>query len=592
MEFDQNINQYQCNANQEVYDSEYQNQMKTNYDKYNGDQGDQDEENKDAQTLSYGDEDRLYKPTYVIEDFLPESRGEIKDWTCQLCKGIFYFPLATSCGHTFCKECITKYLSLNSNCCPIEGKQISSELIDIVLVRSILERQDIYCTNRSKGCNWIGKYKQQPIHKQTECHKELINCSYEGCTVKFLRENELKHRECCLFKTTQCEYCSNIVIQHRYKQHINECERYPIKCNLCEKVVVREDINKHLQEECEEQETKCIYFCVGCTVQVKRKNLTEHNKSMVDVHVDLVNKRLLTFEETLETKLDVIVEKIVNISLKKILSNQTNYNKFIDYNKLRDFVLERFDASDLLGKKRASVSVNLTQNNQNNKEKEGGKRFNSLSLTSDNNSDNYINIEDQDNSKKFQRIPSVKLVNVDYLNTEIDLSCSSCGVKKIDKLKALVEHPDQGEKFVLTNLNVNVDNKIFRWKVRCNKISKWCGIGIGARDVIMKNGYKYGIVDINNKSKLNNGCFLITSNGYLANSNNNDQNMVRESYAITSGAEVEIIYNSGNGNLDFSIPSQRYKISLTRVEAESHLDLVPVVVLYSPGDSVEFEFNN
>ena len=280
------------------------------------------EENKNSLNIEESegveDEEHFYKPTYILEDFLPDSRSEIKDWTCQLCKGIFYFPLATSCGHTFCKDCINKYISLNSNCCPIDGKMISSELIDIVLVRSILERHDIYCTNKKKGCDWIGKYKEQPFHKQKDCPKEFISCSFEGCTVKIMREVENSHKENCNFKTTQCEFCNNVVIQHKYDSHLKECDRMPVNCSQCSKNILREDVDKHLLSDCEEQEINCSYSKFGCEFKVKRKELDYHCKQSLNEHTLLMGKTIQNLEDGLESRLEGVVEKIVNNNLKRI----------------------------------------------------------------------------------------------------------------------------------------------------------------------------------------------------------------------------------------------------------------------------------
>merc|ERR1711971_397311 len=56
-------------------------------------------------------------PEEEVGAFTEEELRELAiDFECTLCKRIFYEPVTSTCGHVFCKECITRWLDHNPGC--------------------------------------------------------------------------------------------------------------------------------------------------------------------------------------------------------------------------------------------------------------------------------------------------------------------------------------------------------------------------------------------------------------------------------------------------------------------------------------------
>ncbi|RDL35382.1 uncharacterized protein BP5553_07313 [Venustampulla echinocandica] len=57
----------------------------------------------------------------LLEDLTDATRPELD---CQVCYGLFFDPLTTACGHTFCRKCVHRVLD-HSNLCPICRRVLS-----------------------------------------------------------------------------------------------------------------------------------------------------------------------------------------------------------------------------------------------------------------------------------------------------------------------------------------------------------------------------------------------------------------------------------------------------------------------------------
>ena len=53
------------------------------------------------------------------------------------------------------------------------------------------------CTEKKKGCWWIGSFKDLLIHEKT-CEYIEIECEYEGCEEKYLRKEQMNHEARCV----------------------------------------------------------------------------------------------------------------------------------------------------------------------------------------------------------------------------------------------------------------------------------------------------------------------------------------------------------------------------------------------------------
>ena len=122
---------------------------------------------------------------------------------CPICLLVLREPYqATCCGKSFCKECIEETKS-SSNTCPTcktgsffcyPNKGLQLSLYDF----------QIYCTHKSKGCEWTGELRgldkhlnsDPPTYKSLEgCPFTVVKCplNFAGCEVKRTRKEVILH---------------------------------------------------------------------------------------------------------------------------------------------------------------------------------------------------------------------------------------------------------------------------------------------------------------------------------------------------------------------------------------------------------------
>ena len=61
------------------------------------------------------DDSQTASDSAVLERIKEAVRPEME---CQVCYALFYEPVTTPCGHTFCRSCLQRVLD-HSRCCPV-----------------------------------------------------------------------------------------------------------------------------------------------------------------------------------------------------------------------------------------------------------------------------------------------------------------------------------------------------------------------------------------------------------------------------------------------------------------------------------------
>lgn len=95
-----------------------------------------------------------------VKFFNPEDVSE--NLCCSICGDIFTDPFCLHCGHTFCKGCVSQWLSQKKSC-PTCRNTIDQRFChrDLLALRFI-ESLDVFCCN--SGCTWIGPYCELTSH--------------------------------------------------------------------------------------------------------------------------------------------------------------------------------------------------------------------------------------------------------------------------------------------------------------------------------------------------------------------------------------------------------------------------------------------
>ena len=176
----------------------------------------------------------------------------------------------------------------------------------------------VKCDNIERNCQWEGTVGTLEAHVTT-CEFTLIPCPKE-CKNKFkithlMRKDLERHLEKdCLKRNHKCEYCGEKgTYAHITQIHDKICEQKILPCpNNCTKTMPRQDIEKHVEFECEYTVIACKFKNIGCTTEMKRGDMEAHEQ---DDNLHL-SKALNTIVKLQENELNVILTDGQSITFK------------------------------------------------------------------------------------------------------------------------------------------------------------------------------------------------------------------------------------------------------------------------------------
>ncbi|ETO36808.1 tumor necrosis factor receptor-associated factor 6-like protein [Reticulomyxa filosa] len=243
---------------------------------------------------------------YDSEDFVEEDHDKASKFRCAICTCIAREPTETQpCGHLFCKDCLSSYLSHNQSVCPNCRSEIQSKNASGFIKREILQLR-VKCNNRESGCEWIG---------------ELNNCTF--CKkVEYVRKDEAKHWEECEEYPIDCKCCNQKVLRKQTEAHLrDECTDAPIACpnkGCTNDKILRKHIPQHLQK-CAMSVAACPFEGFGCVIakgSLLRKELKDHLSTHCWAHCVLKQaylERLIFSTELLRINSDELSGRISGI---------------------------------------------------------------------------------------------------------------------------------------------------------------------------------------------------------------------------------------------------------------------------------------
>ena len=224
-----------------------------------------------------------------------EPPPEILATECSVCLHIPREPHQVSCcGQHFCKSCIEHTWSENKPC-PLCNRPDFTATLDKSVQRH-LNALNVYCTNRRKGCEWMGELRHLDHHLNANPRsgEELTGCEFvelsciHGCGESFQRHSLPEHHNNCPSRPFSCEYCGHSsTYQDVVNSHWPECPQYPLQCpNSCQdSQIERQHLGDHLNKECPLEKVNCEFQYAGCTAQVQRRDLAAHMRDNLPQHI-------------------------------------------------------------------------------------------------------------------------------------------------------------------------------------------------------------------------------------------------------------------------------------------------------------------
>ena len=236
---------------------------------------------------------------------------------CPICLQVLREPhLISCCGYNFCAACIG-IVGKDGKPCPLCKSPAFTTMANKGLKRTLLEFR-VICPHRLRGCEWEDELEKLDKHVNCDprlecrmegCHFAMIECLY--CRESIRRDKLTCHQqEHCLKRPFDCEFCKDYrsTYEDVTNSHWAECRYFLIQCpNDCAPSgpgIERQNLDRHVKEECPLTVVQCELHHGDHTVTLPRKDMGDHMKEASIAHISFLaaenhrlSERLLEKEE-------------------------------------------------------------------------------------------------------------------------------------------------------------------------------------------------------------------------------------------------------------------------------------------------------
>ena len=209
---------------------------------------------------------------------------------CPVCLQIIRDPFqATCCGSGYCRVCIEQ-IEAKNNPCP-SCKQTEFNIFEDKRLKRSLYTLHVYCSHQSQGCEWTGElgHFDNHLNLKPSTEKQLEGCQYTKlqclhCSELVQRSDIPVHQTVeCPKRPFRCEYCKIFVSNYKDVtiNHWPVCGYYPAQCpNNCGKIIQIQFLENHIMNNCPLTVIDCDFKYAGCEVNLPRKDMSKHLKSL------------------------------------------------------------------------------------------------------------------------------------------------------------------------------------------------------------------------------------------------------------------------------------------------------------------------
>lgn len=205
---------------------------------------------------------------------------------CAICFTMMNHPVTLSCGHSFCKNCISQCIQ-----CPLCKKSFSKQSLPTknITLAEIIDMQEVICPANLNDYTFPCKATGLTI-RNIESHVKVcdfipLKCK---CGTSIPRNSFLASNSKCECELYPCEFCSWYTQERLLPYHSEICRKTELLCDSCGVKYTRENKMKHLNEDCF---VSCPFFQMGCKNKIKRNDLDKHLNENADLHTILTFKR-------------------------------------------------------------------------------------------------------------------------------------------------------------------------------------------------------------------------------------------------------------------------------------------------------------
>ncbi|KAG8981533.1 hypothetical protein FRB95_007944 [Tulasnella sp. JGI-2019a] len=240
---------------------------------------------------------------------------------CCICQNPFIDPVVTSkCAHTFCRECISSALLVNSQC-PVDRSPLTIDQLHpaAAIVRNLVDELLVVCPNASLGCDVTPQRIHLGSHLSSDCQFVHVECSQPQCENVVLRKDLGKHSDGCDHRLVECEACGRDVKFSGMESHEDVCPAKEITCVHCATTLPRSSLTSHYAT-CQYIPITCIHTVNGCPWHGPRHTLESNHlptcayeaiKGFFAIHEDRT-KSLLQENADLKRTVSDLENKVVS----------------------------------------------------------------------------------------------------------------------------------------------------------------------------------------------------------------------------------------------------------------------------------------
>jgi uncharacterized protein YjbI with pentapeptide repeats len=147
-----------------------------------------------------------------------------EDLLCKICLKPLVNPVAGTCGHAYCEECIHEAIYGEEGECPACGVDLDKRELQPVagIVKNLLGKIPVYCPNKSSGCTHVGHRIDLPKHVES-CERTPCAGRADGCPVQSNPAVLAVHTETCQYVKVACQYDGAMIPRQHMARHLQQC---------------------------------------------------------------------------------------------------------------------------------------------------------------------------------------------------------------------------------------------------------------------------------------------------------------------------------------------------------------------------------